>query len=251
MRELTGLAVRIVTPSDVGRPAVDGAPAVLLLHGFASDGESDWIAPGTAAELAAAGRTVLVPDLPGHGASPAPADPAEAGATALVARLLAALDAAGVAGFDVVGYSLGARLAWEFPAVAGERVGRVVLGGLSPADPFAALDTQALHRAVADGTEPADPLTAMVAGLVRAHGERAAGLALLVEGLARTPFAPGSWARAAAPLVVVGADDAMTRGIDGIVASLDGAELVTVPGDHLGALTGTAFRDTVRKALER
>ncbi|MFJ9690735.1 alpha/beta fold hydrolase [Kitasatospora sp. NPDC101183] len=251
MRELTGPAVRIVTPAEAGHPDVAPATPVLLLHGFASDGETDWIATGTAAELAAAGHTVLVADLPGHGASPAPGSPEQATAPAQAAALLAALDAVGVDGFDLVGYSLGARLAWEIPALADGRVGRVVLGGLSPMDPFAAVDTAALHRAVADGSEPGDQLTAMIARLVRSHGERAAGLATCVEGLGRTPFDPGSWAASAAPLFVVGAEDPLTGGIDGIVATLDGAQLVTVPGDHLGALTGTAFRHTVRKALER
>ncbi|MFB7470203.1 alpha/beta fold hydrolase [Kitasatospora sp. NPDC056184] len=245
------LAVRIITPEEGDAGGVGGRPPVVLLHGFASDGESDWIAPGTAAAIAATGRTVLVPDLPGHGASPDPADAAEAGAGALTARLLAALDAAGVGEFDLVGYSLGARLAWEFPAAAPGRVGRVVLGGLSPFEPFAGVDVEALHRAVAGGGEPADPFTGMVAGLVRSRGERAAALARCVEGLRNTPFAPGHWAGRTAPVVVVGADDVMTRGIESIVAPLDGAELVTVPGDHLGALAGAEFRGVVLKALAR
>ncbi|MFB6891480.1 alpha/beta fold hydrolase [Kitasatospora sp. NPDC056327] len=251
MTESDDLAVRIITPEHGDGGSAGGVPPVVLLHGFASDGEQDWIAPGTAAAIAATGRTVLVPDLPGHGASPDPADAAEAGAGALVARLLKALDAAGVGEFDLVGYSLGARLAWEFQVAAPERVGRVVLGGLSPREPFAGVDIEALHRAVADGTEPADPFTGMIAGLVRSRGERAPALARCVEGLRNTPFEPGGWGGRSAPVVVVGAEDVMTGGIESIVAALDGAELVTVPGDHFGALAGAEFRGTVLKVLAR
>jgi pimeloyl-ACP methyl ester carboxylesterase len=57
---------------------------------------------------------------------------------------------------DVVGYSLGARLAWALaghPAVA---VRRLVLGGLSPMEPFAMVDLPAARTALAGGPAPAD-----------------------------------------------------------------------------------------------
>src|SRR5690349_16953100 len=104
MREtesLTGLAVRRFTPE---RPA--GLPPVLLVHGFGSDGSRDWVDTGIAAALAEAGREVFVPDLRGHGDSPAPASAAGAGAPALAGELVEVLDEAGVAEFDAVGYSL-------------------------------------------------------------------------------------------------------------------------------------------------
>ncbi|WP_249026777.1 alpha/beta fold hydrolase, partial [Amycolatopsis pretoriensis] len=65
----TSLAVRRFAPG--GSPT---GPPVLLLHGFASDGHTDWVSTGWPAALTASGRPVLVPDLPGHGSSPAPAD---------------------------------------------------------------------------------------------------------------------------------------------------------------------------------
>ncbi|RSN06787.1 alpha/beta hydrolase [Nonomuraea sp. WAC 01424] len=64
-------------------PRPPGGPVVVLLHGFGSDGQRDWIDTGTAAMLAAFGHTVIVPDLPGHGSSPDPATAAEAHAPAI------------------------------------------------------------------------------------------------------------------------------------------------------------------------
>ncbi|WP_345608542.1 alpha/beta fold hydrolase [Streptomyces sanyensis] len=246
MQSRTGLAVRTFAPG----PAPAGLP-VLLVHGFGSTGHRDWVETGIAQALARAGRPVLVPDLRGHGDSPAPSSAREAGVAAHVEDLVAVLDEAGAASYDAVGYSLGARLTWELPSATPGRLRRALLGGLVPAEPFAAVDTAALHRAVAEGTEPADPLTSAVAGMVRAHGDRAAGLALCVEGLRETPFAPRSWTGGVPPLLVVGDRDAMTRGIERVADLVDGCELLTVPGDHQGVLTGEAFRRTVLEVLAR
>ncbi|MEU4579776.1 alpha/beta fold hydrolase [Nonomuraea sp. ATR24] len=254
MGDRAGLAVRVFTPDR----AAD-APPVLLVHGFGSDGGRDWAETGIAGALTAAGRVVVAPDLPGHGDSPAPASPAGAGAKAVAAALVTALDQA-LAGvpapaggafdaFDVVGYSLGARLAWELPEVAPGRVRRAVLGGLSPVEPFAAVDVAALRRAVAGEGEPADPLTSAIAGLARAAGERAAGLALCVEGLRDTPFEPRAWGGERPPVFVVGKDDVMSDGIGRIVELAGATEPVTVPGDHFQALAGAGFRDAVLRVL--
>lgn len=238
------IAFRTFTPD---RPS--GLPPVLLLHGFASDGRTDWVETGVAAALADAGRVVVVPDLPGHGESPVPVAPE--GAPAVAAALLACV---GDGPFDVVGYSLGARLAWELPERAPGRVGAVVLGGLSPFEPFAALDVAALRSAVRGG-DPGDPMTEMIAGMIagaaRGVPGRAHGLVTLVEGLRSTPFEPKGWAGRRPPVFVAGAEDMMTSGIENVVALVPGARLVTVPGDHRAALAGTEFRAAVAEALAR
>jgi pimeloyl-ACP methyl ester carboxylesterase len=244
MSDPHGLAVRTLTP-----PRPTPSPPVLLVHGFASDGATDWIDTGFAAALAEAGRTVVVPDLRGHGRSPEVTEAAQAHAPAQAADLVEALSTTGP--FDVVGYSLGARIAWELPAVAPGRVGRVVLGGLAPGEPFAAVDVAALHRAVRDGVDPGDPFTGMIAGLVRSRGERAAGLARCVEGLRETPFRPGEWAAPVPPVFVVGDNDDLAGGIGGLADRLGEATLVTVPGGHHEVLGGAAFRKVVADVLAR
>ncbi|MGC0420889.1 alpha/beta fold hydrolase [Embleya sp. AB8] len=158
------------------------------------------------------------------------------------ADLLSMVDGYDAERFDVVALSLGARLTRELVEQAGGRVGRVVLGGMSPSEPFAAVDVPALRRAVRGEEAASDPLTGLIAGLIGAEEARAEGLVTCVEGLRGTPFAPGKWAGAAPPLFVVGADDPMTRGADELVAPAEGARLVTVPGDHHGALAGDRFR---------
>ncbi|RKS67733.1 alpha/beta hydrolase family protein [Actinomadura pelletieri DSM 43383] len=240
------LAVRTFTSAS----PVD-APPVLLVHGFCSDGTTDWVDTGIAEALTAAGRTVVVPDLPGHGRSPAPATAAEVTAPAIAADLVAALDRAGITSFDAAGYSLGSRIIWELPAAAPGRVERTVLGGLSPVEPFSAVDIDALHAAVRDGAEPADPFTGMIAGMIKNFGDRAPALALCVEGLRSTPFSGGAWKAETLPVFVVGDNDELTRGINGLAEEIGKAELVTVPGAHHEVLGGAPFRDAVVHALSR
>ncbi|MFF2052516.1 alpha/beta fold hydrolase [Leifsonia sp. NPDC058194] len=241
---LSALAVHPL-PAPAGSRTTTALPPVLLLHGFASSAREDF--DGWADALAAAGRDAYLIDLPGHGDSPAVAG-AGASTTAVVAALAASLatvvDATGADRVDVIGYSLGARLAWELPAATG-RVRRLVLGGLSPFEPFAGMDVVAVARAV-DGEPPADPFAGMMAGMVSGPGRDTDSLLALVTGLGSQPFAPEDPA-AARPdvptLFVAGVDDAMTQGLEGLTAIVPDARLARVPGDHLGALHSPAFRD--------
>ena len=52
-------------------------PPVLLVHGLAASASTTWREAGWLDLLADAGRTVLAPDLPGHGGNPLPPPPAE------------------------------------------------------------------------------------------------------------------------------------------------------------------------------
>jgi pimeloyl-ACP methyl ester carboxylesterase len=99
-----------------------GAPAVLLLHGFGSSLHTweDW------ARLFEADRRVIRIDLPGFGLTGADpiGDYSDARAVELLASLL---DRLGLSRVDLVGSSMGGRIAWRFAAERPERVRRLVL----------------------------------------------------------------------------------------------------------------------------
>ncbi|GAA1973971.1 alpha/beta fold hydrolase [Amycolatopsis minnesotensis] len=241
MSATTSLAVRRFRAD--GEPA---GPPVLLVHGFASDGHTDWITTGWAATLTASGRDVLMPDLPGHGSSPAPATAADVTPRAIIAALADAVD--GLSEVDVIAYSLGARLAWELPAVAPVR--RMVLGGISPIEPFAAVDVDAAMAFASGGKLPGDPLTAMIARLITGPGRDAAALGRCIEGLRREPFTPSPGQLTVPTRFVAGQDDPVSQGIERLAAMVPGSDLVLVPGDHGGALRGTAFSTAARSFLD-
>ncbi|UOE44380.1 alpha/beta fold hydrolase [Agromyces larvae] len=235
-----------VTPA-VHRPAATAggtdAPPVVLLHGFASSAETDFGATGLAAAIAAAGRTAIAVDLPGHGRNEPIADASAATTSSVVAAIAAAVaDAAPEASVvDVLGYSLGARLAWELPDATGGRVRRLVLGGISPFEPFAAIDPAELD-AVLGGAEASNPLTGMMAGMIQAPGLDTASLAKLIVGLASQPFDPAAGAPRVPALFLAGTEDPMSQGVEALVSAVDGARLERVPGDHHGALASPEFR---------
>ncbi|GAA4524074.1 alpha/beta fold hydrolase [Amycolatopsis samaneae] len=225
----------------VGRYAPEGEPSgppVLLVHGFASDGHTDWITTGWPAALTAAGRPVLVPDLPGHGSSPAPADVAAATPDAIAGALAAV--GAELSEVDVIGYSLGARLAWELPGLLPVR--RLVLGGISPMEPFGAVDVEAALAYAGGGKLPGDPLTAMIARMISAPGRDPVALCRCIEGLRSAPFDPAVGTLRVPTRFVAGKDDPVSQGVTGLLALVPGSDLVTVPGDHGGALRGAKFK---------
>ncbi len=100
-------------------------PPLLLLHGFLGSG-ADWDALRTAL---GGKRPVLTPDLPGHGPEPAPVTATEDSFEVTVAALLASAPAEP---FDLLGYSLGGRLALGMLCAAPDRIRRAVIVGASP-----------------------------------------------------------------------------------------------------------------------
>ena len=107
---------------DMPPEGVDLGEPILLIHGFASTHRINWVDPRWAATLTKAGRRAILFDNRGHGESEKLYDP-DAYATPRMARdasnLLAHL---GVRRADVMGYSMGARIA-AFLALRGADAG--------------------------------------------------------------------------------------------------------------------------------
>lgn len=101
------------------------APPVLLLHGFATSAQRTWREPGWIDLLADAGRSVIAPDLLGHGDAAKPHDVA---AYADVERLVE--DQLPDEPVDAVGYSAGARILLVLASRHPERFNRLVIAGL-------------------------------------------------------------------------------------------------------------------------
>ncbi|MBS1699075.1 MAG: alpha/beta fold hydrolase [Actinobacteria bacterium] len=232
------------TTLSVERSEGTGRP-VVLVHGLASRASQDW--PASEWESTLAGRPLVRMDLPAHGDSP------EVGAlpTSAVVDLLAGAVAAVAPGeeVDLVGYSLGARLIWDLARHPELAVRRVVLGGLSPMEPFTLVDLPAARAALAGGPAPQDPITGMILGMTTLPGNRPAALLDLIQGLASEPFDPAVGVPTQPVLLLGGTEDPMAQGIDALAASVPDARVVRVPGDHLAALHSPELRAAVRDFL--
>src|SRR6202035_1099062 len=88
----------------------EGAP-IVLVHGFASNAAVNWVQPGWVAFLKDAGRRVIALDNRGHGASTKLYDPAAYHSALMAGDVKALLDHLGLDRADVMGYSMGARIA--------------------------------------------------------------------------------------------------------------------------------------------
>ncbi|GAC1598612.1 MAG: alpha/beta hydrolase [Pseudarthrobacter sp.] len=243
---------------EVHDPATDaGLRPVLLIHGFSSSSKLNWEDTGWLASFREAGRRVITVDLPGHGRSGAPEDLDSYSPSRIRADLLQIVIDAGVrpvhegdpsSGVDVVGYSLGSRLAWEFGATQSELVHRMVLGGPNIADPLAAFDLIGAQRYLADGTPIADESTA---GLLKMAmllpSNNIFALLSLVEAIKAEPFDPAEAVPHMPMLLVAGDKDERAATMPqlaelGLRAGSMTEQLVLPGRNHTNAITSRAFK---------
>jgi 2-succinyl-6-hydroxy-2,4-cyclohexadiene-1-carboxylate synthase len=106
----------------------DGAPGLLLLHGFTGN-RSSWrhLEPLLGSEVHA-----VAVDLPGHGNAALPPATGPAGFEAALAALERVVDRAGGGPVSVLGYSQGARLALGLALRAPGKVNRLILESVNP-----------------------------------------------------------------------------------------------------------------------
>jgi pimeloyl-ACP methyl ester carboxylesterase len=153
-----GIAVRFVKlPGGnylrVVEAGPDSGPAVVMLHGWAASAYSFRHALPA---LAAAGCRAIAIDLPGHGLSDKPLDPAWYTRDAMTLAVESILEAVEVGGATVVGHSMGGALALELAITQSPRVRRVALinpVGLAPVA-FVRLARTSALRVVAHGPVP-------------------------------------------------------------------------------------------------
>jgi 2-succinyl-6-hydroxy-2,4-cyclohexadiene-1-carboxylate synthase len=137
-------------------------PALVLLHGFTQTGRL-W---GPFGDALSTTHTLVAVDLPGHaGSDEVRADlPTSASLVADAVR-----DAVGTAPCDLLGYSLGARLALHVVTGTAMPVGRVVLiggtGGIE--DPAARAGRRQSDEALADELETSGDVDAFIARWLR------------------------------------------------------------------------------------
>jgi pimeloyl-ACP methyl ester carboxylesterase len=103
---------------------------VLLIHGFASHVRMNWIDPGWVRLLTGAGYRVLAFDNRGHGQSEKLYRLEDYGGPLMAEDARRLLDHEGIARADVMGYSMGARIAAFLMLRHPERVRSAIFGGL-------------------------------------------------------------------------------------------------------------------------
>ncbi|NKX49725.1 alpha/beta hydrolase [Arthrobacter deserti] len=227
---------------------------VVLLPGFASSAKLNWEDAGWVAALTQAGRRGVTVDLPGHGGSPVPEDMDAYSPSRIRADLLQLVQDAHArplkggddsTGVDIIGYSLGARLAWEFGATQPELVHRMVLGGPSSQDPLAGFDLAAARRYLADGTPIDDPTTAELLRMARlVPGNDLYALLTMIEAIKVEPFVPSDAVPHMPLLLVAGEKDELAQSAAELARLSGRARMLRLPGrTHANAVTSRACKN--------
>ncbi|MFK3890064.1 alpha/beta fold hydrolase [Sphingomonas sp. NPDC079357] len=214
----------------------EGRP-VVLIHGFFSDAQTNWLKYGHAAAIAAAGFRVIMPDLRAHGDSARPHDPTAYPPDALAQDGHALIEHLGLSDYDLGGYSLGARTTVRMLAT-GATPRRVVIAGMG-LDGITRADRRAGHfRNILTNLgkhERGSPEWMAEAFLKTTGGDPIALLGIIDTFVGTGQSTLDDIVQPV--LVVSGRDDDDNGSAPALADALPQARYVEVPGNHMSAVT--------------
>ncbi|HEY6833962.1 MAG TPA: alpha/beta hydrolase [Pseudolabrys sp.] len=231
----------------------EGEP-IVLVHGFASNKEVNWVAPAWVSTLTPAGRRVIALDNRGHGGSSKLYDPADYHTALMAEDVRALLDHLAIDRADVMGYSMGARITAFLASSHPERVRSAVLGGLG----IRLVDGVGLPESIAYALEAPslDDVTDPTGRVFRAFGDQTKSdlraLAACIRGSRQTLGRAEAAALRVPVLVAVGTRDVVAGSAQELAKLIPGAEALDIPDrDHMLAVGDRAYKAKVLDFLGR
>lgn len=225
--------------------SMGSGPALVVIHGWGANGR-EWDDAGWTSALAA-GRTLIIPDLRGHGASAKPHDPAAYTMESLAQDVVGLLDALGQPAADVFGYSMGGTVALWVAVLAPSRVRSLVAGGVAGEAPS---ETITMGHALL-GLEPMTRRATRYRDYALSMGEddfTALG-ACLLTGLPTPPLAELAVYGGEA-LLAAGENDRRRNLTEELAAGLPGGRFLLLQGaDHMTAYTDPRLKQAVAEFL--
>ena len=225
----------------------EGEP-IVLVHGFASTAQVNWVHPGWVATLTRAGRRVIALDNRGHGASEKLYDPAAYHSARMADDVRALLDHLDLARADVMGYSMGARITAFFALAHPARARRAVLGGLG----IRLVDGVGLPESIADALEAPtladvrDPMGRTFRAFAEQTRSDLKALAACIRGSRQTLSREEAATIRSPFLVAVGTKDDIAGSAQELAALLPAGRALDIPGrDHMLAVGDKAFKQAV------
>jgi pimeloyl-ACP methyl ester carboxylesterase len=229
----------------------EGDP-IVLIHGFASTKEVNWVQPGWVATLTKAGRRVIALDNRGHGQTTKLYDPAEYHTRFLADDVRALMQHLGISRADVMGYSMGARITAFLAQAHPERVRSAILGGLGLAlvEGVGLPETIALALEAPSIANVTDPQGRMFRAFADHTGSDRLALAACIRGTRQVLPREQAAAITAPVLVAVGTRDVIAGSPEALAALIPGAKALAIPDrDHMLAVGDKVFKAGVLSFL--
>jgi pimeloyl-ACP methyl ester carboxylesterase len=231
----------------------EGDP-ILLVHGFASSKNVNWIYPTWVSELKKNGRRVIAFDNRGHGESSKLYDAADYEMETMAGDISALMDHLNIERADVMGYSLGSRMTAVLARQKPQRLRSAILGGIGigliegggPGENVAqALEAPSLE----DVTDPVGRTFRAFADQTRSDRR---ALAACLRGSRRLMTREEAAAIKVPVLIAVGTSDEIAGSAQALGKVIPGAEVLDIPNrDHMRAVGDKVYKTGVLEFLSR
>jgi pimeloyl-ACP methyl ester carboxylesterase len=225
----------------------EGDP-IVLVHGFASSKNVNWVYPTWVSELKKVGRRVIALDNRGHGDSGKLYDATQYEIAIMAGDVVALLDHLGIERADVMGYSLGSRMTSVMALGQPQRLRSAILGGIGigliegggPGENVAlALEAPSLD----DVTDPVGRTFRAFADQTRSDRR---ALAACLRGSRRLMTRDEAAAINVPVLIAVGTADEIAGSAQALGNIIPGARVLDIPNrDHMRAVGDKVYKTGV------
>jgi pimeloyl-ACP methyl ester carboxylesterase len=231
----------------------EGEP-IVLVHGFASTKNVNWVYPTWVSELKKSGRRVVALDNRGHGESGKLYDPEAYHVPTMAGDVTALMDHLGIERADVMGYSLGSRMMAWLAQSQPQRLRSAILGGIG----IGLIEGGGPGENVAEALEAnsLDDVSDPVGRTFRAFADQTRSdrraLAACLRGSRRLMTREQAAAISLPVLIAVGTKDQIAGSAEALGKVIPGAEVLNIPNrDHMRAVGDKVYKSGVLDFLSR
>jgi pimeloyl-ACP methyl ester carboxylesterase len=229
----------------------EGDP-ILLVHGFASTKNVNWVYPTWVSELKKNGRRVIALDNRGHGDSAKLYDPEAYHIGTMAGDVTALMDHLHIERADIMGYSLGSRMTAWLARSQPNRLRSAILGGIG----IGLIEGGGPSENVAEALEAPslDDVTDPVGRTFRAFADQTRSdrraLAACLRGSRRLMTREEAAAINVPVLIAVGTMDEIAGSAQALARIIRGSQVLDIPNrDHMRAVGDKVYKEGVLNFL--
>ena len=231
----------------------EGDP-ILLVHGFASTKDVNWVYPTWVSELKKSGRRVIALDNRGHGDSAKLYDPEAYHIATMASDVSALMDHLEIERADIMGYSLGARVTAWLSLRQPQRLRSAVFGGIG----IGLIEGGGPGENVAEALEAAslEEVTDPVGRTFRAFADQTRSdrraLAACLRGSRRLMTKEEAAGIEVPVLIAVGSADEIAGSAAALGKVIPGSQVLDIPNrDHMRAVGDKVYKTGVLEFLSQ